>query len=283
MKSLRLFKGHKGPVTSIVIGKDDTIWTGSWDKTIKKWNVKTGECLATLEGHTDFIKALILVGDSLYSGSSDCFLRRWNTLTLECTGTEKKHKRPIESLAVSMEGKFIYSASSDGTMLKWDTETMQIQKTYTGHETSIYCVRIWEDDLWSASADKTVRRWNIETGNVDMVLNHSDCVKSLAMIGPYIVTGSSNDDICVWDIASGKMICTIEGHFDEVSSLDVYGSTVYSGSLDCSIRRWPLTDAALKEYIEAKDKKKVEEEPSKSGLTEEEERELAELLSDDEE
>ncbi|KAG1139994.1 hypothetical protein G6F37_005644 [Rhizopus arrhizus] len=281
MKSVMLFKGHQGPVTSVVTGKDNTIWTGSWDKTIKKWDATTGECLATLEGHTDFIKTIILAGNSLYSASSDCFLRRWNIQTLESTAAEKKHKRPIESLAISMDGKFIYSASSDGVMMKWDTESMQVQKTYVGHETSIYCVRIWEDDLWTASADKTVRRWNIETGNVDMILKHPDRVKSLALAGPYIVTGSSDDDIRVWDIASGKLVCIIEGHFDEVSSLEIFGSTVYSGSLDCSIRRWPLTAASIKEYNEAKNKKKVEE-PTKSGLTEEEERELAELLSDEE-
>jgi cytochrome c553 len=42
-----------------------------------------------------------------------------------------------------------------------------------------------------------------------------------------------------------------------------------------------LTAASIKEYNEAKNKKKVEE-PTKSDLTEEEERELAELLSDEE-
>ncbi|ORE07557.1 WD40 repeat-like protein [Rhizopus microsporus var. microsporus] len=282
MKSVKLFKGHKGPVTSVVIGKDDTIWTGSWDKTIKKWDAKSGECLATLEGHTDFVKALVISGDSLYSGSSDCFLRRWNLDNLECTASEKQHRRPIESLAISLDGQSIFSASSDGITLRWDTKTMQVQKTYTGHDTSIYCIRVWEDDLWTASADKTVRRWNTDTGVVDMKIEHPDRVKSLALAGPYVVTGSSDDEIRVWDIASGQLVCVIEGHFDEVSSLEMYGSTIYSGSLDCSIRRWPLNAASIKEYNETREKKKKKEQAKDTGLTEEEERELAELLSDDE-
>ncbi|KAI9279373.1 WD40-repeat-containing domain protein [Sporodiniella umbellata] len=282
MKSVKMFKGHKGPVTAVLIGKNNTIWTGSWDKTIKKWDANTGECLATLEGHTDFIKSLVLVGNSLFSGSSDCFLRRWDINSLECTAAEKKHKRPIESLAVSVEGKFVYSASSDGSIFKWDIEKMEIAKTYTGHETSIYCIRVWEDDLWTASADKTVRRWNIESGNVDMVLTHVDCVKSLAIMGPYVVTGARNDDIYVWDIASGKIVCTIEGHFDEVSCLEICDTTLYSGSLDCSIRRWSLTNAAIQEYIKPKEKK-IEPKIPTNEMTEEEERELADLLSDEDE
>ncbi|CEG79616.1 hypothetical protein RMATCC62417_14062 [Rhizopus microsporus] len=159
---------------------------------------------------------------------------------------------------------------------------MQVQKTYTGHDTSIYCIRVWEDDLWTASADKTVRRWNTDTGVVDMTIEHPDRVKSLALAGPYVVTGSSDDEIRVWDIASGQLVCVIEGHFDEVSSLEIYGSTIYSGSLDCSIRRWPLNAASIKEYNETRENKKKKEQAKDTGLTEEEERELAELLSDDE-
>jgi WD40 repeat protein len=265
---------------------DTHLWTGSWDKTIKQWDLVSGECIATLEGHTDFIKSLVLNGTMLYSGSSDCFLRQWNTSTLTCITAEKKHKRAIECLAVSEDGKHIYSGSSDGTILKWDCEKMQVLQSFKGHETSIYCVRVWEDDLWTASADKTVRRWNCATGVADMVLTHPDRVKSIVLAGPYVVTGSSDDDIRVWDIGSGKLVCTIEGHFDEVSSLTIIGNTVYSGSLDCSLRRWPLTTAAIKQYNETREarlKRLEEENQKKDGMTEEEERELAELmLSDDE-
>lgn len=178
----------------------DHLWTGSWDKTVKQWDLVTGECLATLEGHSDFIKSLLLVGDHIYTGSSDCFIRKWNIKSLTCTAVEKKHKRTIESLAVSVDGKYLYSASSDSTVIKWDIETMKVIHTFEGHDTSIYCVRVWEDDLWTVSADKTVRRWNTTTGVVDMVLTHPDRVKSLVLAGPYIVTGSSDDEIRVWDI-----------------------------------------------------------------------------------
>lgn len=62
----------------------------------------------------------------------------------------------------------------------------------------------------------------------------------------------------------------------------MYGSTIYSGSLDCSIRRWPLNAASIKEYNETRENKKKKEQAKDNGLTEEEEKELAELLSDDE-
>ena len=30
--------------------------SGSWDKTLKVWDVATGECVATLEGHSGYVR-----------------------------------------------------------------------------------------------------------------------------------------------------------------------------------------------------------------------------------
>ncbi|CAO3622241.1 unnamed protein product [Cunninghamella blakesleeana] len=285
-KVSKAYKGHKGPVTSLALSNDGQyLWTGSWDKTIKKWDAKTGECLATLEGHSDFIKCLLVVGQHIFSGSADHHIRQWDINSYECLAVLKEHHRSVETLTISNDGLFLYSGSSDRLILKWNLSTLQVDLKLEGHDTNVTCIRMSEDDeLWSASADKTVRRWNTSTGKVDTVLKHNDRVKSLVLLGPYIITGSSDDNIYVWDIASGLLKCTIEGHFDEVGCLCALGSTVYSASLDNSIRRWSVTDAALKEYNEARNKNKKKEEETKGGneLTEEEERELLELMGDDE-
>lgn len=110
---------------------------------------QTGECLATLHGHTDFVKSLVVVGNSLFSGSSDTHIRQWNIDTNECLNTLKKHTRAVESLAVDPAGKYLYAGSSDKTVSKWDLETMQCVATLDGHETSVYCVRVWDDEMWT--------------------------------------------------------------------------------------------------------------------------------------
>ena len=39
---------------SVGFNHDGTkIVSGSWDKTIRVWNVDTGECILTLKGHTE--------------------------------------------------------------------------------------------------------------------------------------------------------------------------------------------------------------------------------------
>ena len=42
--------------------KDGTmIVSGSWDKTIRVWNVDTGARILTLKGHTDYVNQLYLI------------------------------------------------------------------------------------------------------------------------------------------------------------------------------------------------------------------------------
>lgn len=61
------------------------------------------------------------------------------------------------------------------------------------------------------------------------------------------------------------------------------GSLLVSVSIDATIRQWSLKPVDLQKAIEEAEKKPAEEEQPKqeSMLTEEEERELAELMGDD--
>src|SRR5258708_5256511 len=52
--------------------------TGHYDGSIKLWNDYDVECTLTLNGHTGSVWCLVVDGDSLFSGSSDKTIRKWN-------------------------------------------------------------------------------------------------------------------------------------------------------------------------------------------------------------
>jgi WD40 repeat protein len=56
------------------------IISGSSDQSIRVWNAITGECIHTLEEHTDLVRTLQLDGESkrIVSGSYDGTLKIWN-------------------------------------------------------------------------------------------------------------------------------------------------------------------------------------------------------------
>jgi len=53
------YKGHKGPVSAVAVNRG-TLYTGSWDKSIKVWNV---EVIASVKG-----SLIVVARMSVYSG-----------------------------------------------------------------------------------------------------------------------------------------------------------------------------------------------------------------------
>jgi hypothetical protein len=75
------------------------------------------------------------------------------------------------------------------------------------------------------------------------------------------------------------------GHFEEVTGLALLGQTLLSVSIDCTIRRWSLKPKDLQAAVTAAEEAKIggvkeaTPEPKATALiTEDEERELAELM-----
>lgn len=155
----------------------------------------------------------------------------------------------------------------------------------------MYRIRFDADgDLWTASADKTAkhlvrdRSWQSDT-----TLQHPDFVRDVLPFEELglAVTACRDEEVRVWEISSGELVCTYSGHFEEITGLARVASDarkVVSVSIDGTVRQWSLERQDMVKYQEdlAKGDKVEEEAEKKEGLlTAEEEAELAELMDDD--
>jgi len=90
--------------------------SGSDDKTIKVWNVATGECVKTLTGHTNYVFCVNYNPQSnlIVSGSFDESVRIWDVKTGKCLKTIPAHSDPVSAVHFNRDGTLIVSASYDG-------------------------------------------------------------------------------------------------------------------------------------------------------------------------
>ncbi|MDB9311236.1 hypothetical protein PN471_21915, partial [Aphanizomenon sp. CS-733/32] len=83
-------EGHSSLVRSVAWSGDSlTLASGSDDKTVKLWDVQTGDCVRTLEGHSSLVNSVAWSGDSLTlaSGSDDKTVKLWDVQSGECIAT----------------------------------------------------------------------------------------------------------------------------------------------------------------------------------------------------
>lgn len=125
---------------------------------------ESGDEIARLKGHRDFINSLAISPDgaTLASGSVDDTVRLWNLRTGEALATLTDHRSTVYALAFSHDGTRLASGSDDSTIRLWDLETLDPVLTLEGHEDYVFSLVFAPDDsvLASASGDGTVRLWD---------------------------------------------------------------------------------------------------------------------------
>lgn len=303
------------------------LYTSSWDKTILCFDVHTRSILRKFtNGHSDFIKCLLYLPPRspshntnhppglLLSGSSDSTITIWNPLTTEKLGSLPGHSRGVLALALdptppesSQTPYVVLSGGSEREIRTWHIPAEgtsaheDVEKPpLTCHATSVYKLRFsTPDDLWTASADTTAQRINIRHPDrpSDEILQHSDFVNDVIVAGSvgegdgeemWVITACRDENVRLWDRATGKLVHVFQGHFDEVTGLAAVGPggwIVVSVSIDGTVRRWGVRPGEVQIAIEEGKKggdiwEEQEEVRIEGVLTEEEENELADLMED---
>lgn len=322
-----LYRGPAAPITCVTVGgaQDRILLAGSWDRNVWSWDVETCQPGHKYVGHSDFVKAITctMIGgkDVLISGGADKKIMVWDMATgsrLHVLQDSVTAMLAVQSLAVdpilsSGDEAVVVSAGSDPFVRRWKVRLdgwEQLVDAEPGaqnverrsikvHETGVYKVLFDisgdEADLWTASADGSSKCLSRGKGfSTEDTFEHGDHVRAVVVTDHWVVTAGRDEDIKVWDRASGKLYCSLEGHYDEVTDLVLLDGghgqekRLASVSIDGTVRTWPLDkagiDAAVKEQRQAVTNgtgdDQSREEPEKL-LTAEEEAELAELLDDD--
>lgn len=159
--SVNILKGHTNGIMSLQFD-EHTLITGSYDATIKVWDIKTGKEIRTLTGHTAGIRCLQFDESKLITGSLDRTIKVWNWRTGELIRTLGGHTDGV--IGLHMADKLLASGSSDHTILVHDFNNYQ-RITLRGHTDWVNSVKIdlASRTLFSASDDMTVKLWDLDT------------------------------------------------------------------------------------------------------------------------
>ena len=247
---VRTFEGHTNWVNSFTFSPDGR-WglSGSRDKTLRLWELATGQCVRTFEGHTHEVNSVTFSPDGRWalSGSGDNTLRLWDLATGQCVRTFEGHTSSVHSVSISPDGRWGLSGGWDNTLRLWELATGTCVRTFEGHTGAVHSVSISPDGRWglSGSWDNTLRLWELATGRcVRTFEGHTLAVISVSISpdGRWALSGSNDEKLRLWELATGRYVRTFEGHTSEVTSVSISsdGRWGLSGSHDDMLRLWEL-------------------------------------------
>ncbi|MEQ9001154.1 MAG: serine/threonine-protein kinase [Coleofasciculus sp. B1-GNL1-01] len=242
-------------INYLIISPDGEILvSGHADKTIRFWQLDSGQEIRQLTGYTKPVNYFAINSDwdKLVTGSGDRIIQVWNLVTQEKIKTLSGHSSFVNYLVISPDGQTLVSGSADKTIKLWDLATGKETHTLTGHLSSVNTLAISPDGktLVSGGADKTIKRWDLTTGKeMGTLSGHSSSVNALEISpdGKTLVSGSADKTIKLWDLATGKEIHTLTGHSSFVNALAISpdGQVLASGSADKTIKLWHLATGQL--------------------------------------
>ena len=244
--NLATYVGHSEGVVSVSFSPDAKIVaSGSYDNTVRLWDVGAGTTRATLN-HPGNVTTVSFSpnGSTLASGASDGNVRLWAAKTGKHIATLEGHTGGVRSIEFSPAGSSLASGSYDNTVRLWRIGTGETISTLVGHTDGVLSVLFSPNGkiLASRSGDNTVRLWDAATGTSRGAFAHTHFVSSMSFTpdGSKLATGSYDSSIRLWDVASGKHVDTLEGHTDDVTSVSFSpdGTTLASGSDDKTVRLW---------------------------------------------
>lgn len=253
----------------MVCSPDGTLLaSGSIYKTIRVWQVSTGEELKKLEGHRDRINTVAFSSDGslLVSASQDRTVRIWRISTSEVKRIYR-HPYPVDLVALSQDGSLLACTTHDNDLYLWpisigevhrvEKRTKPIMKLKFRTDTieargigieevfeSIKKLKFSPDGSLLAyvfdSCEIHVLRTN--TGELRKLEGHTDIVNEMNFSpdGSMLASASNDTTVRVWQLSSGEMIQKLQEHAWRVESVafSLDGALLASALEDKTMRVW---------------------------------------------
>ncbi|ODQ68450.1 WD40 repeat-like protein [Nadsonia fulvescens var. elongata DSM 6958] len=256
----RSLKGHSHIVEDCDISFDGTYAiSASWDKTLRLWDLKTGNSTARFVGHTGDVLSVAFSADNrqIVSSGRDRAIKVWNTLG-ECKFdlVAKGHSDWVSAVKFNpgAESTQVISAGWDKLVKVWDVESSTLAADHIGHAGYVSDITISPDGSLCASGGKdgSIILWDLNSSKHLYSLPSGDEIHSLSFSpNRYWLCAATSAGVKIYDLQKRELIEELKPDFagakqPECISLawSADGQNLFVGYTDAVIRVWQVMQSS---------------------------------------
>ncbi|KAG0369623.1 hypothetical protein BGZ54_009432 [Gamsiella multidivaricata] len=258
--SSRKITAHESEVNTVAMSNGGSMFaTGSNDKKIKIWDIKTGSLKSTLTGCLQAVMCVSFnASDELLLGASnDNAARLWHLGTGRPRHTLTGHIGKVFSARFNPDSSKVVSGSHDRTIKVWDLQKGYCIRTmFTFASVNDVCLLDFDGaTIASGHLDNNLRFWDARSGN---------CVKEVTGIhlgqitsvcpssdGTQILTNSRDNTLRILDVRTYETLSVLHADGYKTGTnwtkacFSPDGQYVVSGSADGTLYYWSTRDGAV--------------------------------------
>jgi len=257
----RCLKGHNHFVSDVVISSDGAFaLSGSWDGTLRLWEISSGKCTRRFVGHTKDVLSVAFSSDNrqIVSGSRDKTIKLWNTLgecklTIGDKDAADQHKEWVSCVRFSpaANNPVIVSAGWDKSVKVWSVANYSLKNNLMQHTGYLNTVTVSPDGSLCASGGKDgiAILWDLTEGKALYTLEQGDIIHSLVFSpNRYWLCAATNSSIKIWDLESKNMVDELKLDWQPVGKAIMPHCTCLAWSTDGSDLFAGYTDNKIRVY-----------------------------------
>ncbi len=216
------------------------------------WDYKQGKTLKSFEVCTVPVRCAKFIPRKqlVIAGSDDMCLRVYNYNTMEKVQEWTAHVDYVRYIDIHPTLPLVLSSSDDMTVKLWDWEKdwecVQVFDGYHAHYVMMVKFNPKDTNTFaSASLDRTIRVWGLGASTPHFLLEGHD--KGVNCIDyypggdkPYLMSGSDDMMVKVWDYHAKSCVVTLDGHLGNVSAVLFHHMfpLLVTASEDGTVRLW---------------------------------------------
>lgn len=240
---LRRLEGHSKAVTALYF-EDDCLVTGASDKTLRQWDLTTGQCVLTMDilwaiSHSSIGAAGASSPAPLFPGLAAAGANFAVPTPPYADGSWEMYQDFVG--AVQFWGYALVSGSGDGAVRMWDMRTGQAHRTLAGHTGPVTCLQFDEIHIASGSLDKSIRIWDVRTGSTFETIKYDHGVTCLQFDSRKVTAATGENGIKIYNRTTMQhSALTTNGHTRPVQRLRYMDRYLVSGGRDATVKVWTL-------------------------------------------